>query len=163
MMQQELVAREMTSDGPVRSRKVGARGAGTKKRSVTVNIAESPLTWLHAHGHLEDRLYEAGERLRADWERAQLGPSITMSWDVVRIRGTGDSGLSATERQIAAKRRFDEACANAGKGLQDILWRVVCSCETLPVAEKALEWPARSGKLVLKLALERVADYYRIR
>ena len=163
MMQQELVTREMTSEGPVRGRKVGARGAGTKKRSVTVNIAESPLTWLHAHGHLEDRLYEAGERLPADWERAQLGPSITMSWDAVRIRGTGDTGLSATERQIAAKRRFDEACANAGKGLQDILWRVVCSGETLPVAEKALEWPARSGKLVLKLALERVADYYRIR
>jgi len=163
MMQQELVTREMTSEGPVRGRKVGARGAGTKKRSVTVNVAESPLTWLHAHGHLEDRLYEAGERIRADWERAQLGPSITMSWDAVRIRGTGDTGLSATERQIAAKRRFDEACAMAGKGLQDILWRVVCSGETLPIAEKALEWPARSGKLVLKLALERVADYYRIR
>jgi hypothetical protein len=30
------------------------------------------------------------------------------------------------------------------------------------VAEKALEWPARSGKLVLRLALERVADFYRI-
>ncbi len=79
MMQQELVTREMTSHGPVRSRKVGARGAATKKRSVTINIAESPLTWLHAHGHLEDRLYEAGERLRADWERAQLGPGVTMS------------------------------------------------------------------------------------
>ena len=33
----------------------------------------------------------------------------------------------------------------------------------LPVAEKALQWPARSGKLVLKLALDRVADFYRIR
>jgi len=42
------------------------------------------------------------------------------------------------------------------------LWRVVCSGETLPVAEKALQWPARSGKLVLKLALDRVADFYRI-
>jgi hypothetical protein len=29
-------------------------------------------------------------------------------------------------------------------------------------AEKALEWPARSGKLVLRIALERVADFYRI-
>ena len=43
-----------------------------------------------------------------------------------------------------------------------MLWRVVCAGETLPVAEKALVWPARSGKLVLKLALERVADYYRV-
>ena len=33
----------------------------------------------------------------------------------------------------------------------------------VPAAEKALEWPARSGKLVLRIALERVADFYRIR
>jgi len=39
---------------------------------------------------------------------------------------------------------------------------VVCACETLPAAEKALEWPSRSGKLVLRLALDRVADFYRI-
>ena len=52
--------------------------------------------------------------------------------------------------------------AAAGKGLADILWRVVCACEGLPDAERALGWPSRSGKLVLKLALERVADFYRI-
>lgn len=156
-MNRELVDRELTSEGP---RRVG--GVGRRQRSVTVNVAESPLSWLHAHGHLEDRLYEAGERLRADYERAQLGPSITMRWDPVRIRTTGEIGLSATEQGIAARQRFDGATERAGKGLQDILWRVVCAGETLPVAEKALQWPARSGKLVLKLALDRVADFYRI-
>jgi hypothetical protein len=30
-------------------------------------------------------------------------------------------------------------------------------------AETALGWPARAGKLVLGLALNRVADYYRIK
>jgi hypothetical protein len=156
-MKRELVERELTSEGP---RRTG--GAGRNKRSVTVNVAESPLSWLHAHGHLEDRLYDAGERLRADYERSQLGPSITMRWDAVRIKTTGDPGLSRAEGQIAARARFDAAVAQAGKGLQDVLWRVVCAGETLPEAEKALHWPARSGKLVLKLALERVADYYRI-
>ena len=29
--------------------------------------------------------------------------------------------------------------------------------------KRALGWPARAGKLVLSLALDRVADYYRIR
>jgi hypothetical protein len=29
-------------------------------------------------------------------------------------------------------------------------------------AETALGWPARAGKLVLTLALDRVADYYQI-
>ena len=50
----------------------------------------------------------------------------------------------------------------AGRGLTDILWRVVCGGDSLPAAEKGLGWPTRSGKLVLKLALDRVADFYRI-
>lgn len=84
-----------------------------------------------------------------------------MRWEPVRVRETS-LGLAPTERQIAARQRFDGALAAAGKGLQDILWRVVCACETLPAAEKVLQWPSRSGKLVLKLALDRVADFYRI-
>ena len=156
-MQRILVERELTPEGPRRS-----KGVGRRRRSVTVNLAESPLTWLHAHGHLEDRLFDAGERLRADYERSQLAPSVTMRWDPVRIKTTGDTGLTPGEKQLAARQRFDGACAAAGKGLQDVLWRVVCAGETLPEAEKALAWPARSGKLVLKLALERVADFYKI-
>jgi hypothetical protein len=135
---------------------------GARRRSVTVNLAESPLGWLHAHGHLDDRLFDAGERLRSDYERAQLASGVTMRWEPVRIRGIGGARLAPGERQIAARRRFDGAIAAAGKGLADILWRVVCACETVPAAEKALEWPARSGKLVLRLALDRVADFYRI-
>ena len=53
--------------------------------------------------------------------------------------------------------------ATAGSGLSNVLWRVVCACESLPQAERALQWPARSGKLVLRIALERVADFYRIK
>ena len=157
MQQRKLVERELTPEGPRRK-----GGVGRRSRSVTVNVAESPLGWLHAHGHLEDRLFDAGERLRADYERSQLGPNVTMRWDPVRVKGGGEGGLNPTERQIAAKSRFDGALLQAGKGLEDILWRVVCAGETLPVAEKALSWPARSGKLVLKLALDRVADFYRI-
>ena len=153
-----LVERELTSEGPRRAG--GVRG---KRRTVTVNAAESPLAWLYARGHIEDRLFDAGERLRADWERANLGPSVTMRWDPVRIKSTGDPGLTDTERQVAAKARFDAALDAAGKGLSDILWRTVCAGESLPQAEKALFWPSRSGKLVLRLALERVADFYRIR
>jgi len=155
-MKRILVERELTAEGPRSS------GARRNRRSVTVNLGESPLTWLHARGHLNDRQFDAGEKLRADWERAQLSPSVTMRWDPVRIKGGTDRGLSQTERQMAAKERFDAAVAEAGPGLSDILWRVVCAGDTLPDAEKQLSWPARSGKLVLKLALDRVADFYRI-
>jgi hypothetical protein len=155
-LKQHLAERELTSEGP---RLHG--GVGPRRRSVTVNLAESPLGWLHARGHLSERLFDAGERLRADYERAHLGPSVTMRWEPVRIRQTGPR-LSPAESQIAARQRFDGAIAAAGKGLEDILWRVVCACETVTAAEKELDWPARSGKLVLRLALERVADFYRI-
>ena len=156
-MQRQLVERELTEEGP----RSGGNAKG-KRRTVTVNLSESPLGWLHSRGHLDDRLFQAGERLRADYERANLGPSVTMRWDPVRARTTGDAELSAMERQVAAKARFDGALAVAGRGLQDVLWRVVCACEALPDAERSLGWPARSGKLVLKLALDRVADFYRI-
>lgn len=152
-----LAERELTAEGPRRR-----AGAAKGRRSVTVNLAESPIAWLHARGHLAERLFDAGERLRADYERAQLAPSVTMCWDPVRVKTTGDAGLTPGEKQIAAKVRFDGALAAAGKGLEDVLWRVVCANESLPDAERALAWPARSGKLVLRLALERVADFYRI-
>ena len=156
-MKQHLAERELTSEGPRRR-----GGVGPRRRSVTVNLAESPLGWLHARGHLSDRLFDAGERLRADYERAQIAPGVTMRWDPVRIRSTNADALTPGERQVAARQRFDGAIAAAGKGLEDILWRVVCACETVTAAERELEWPARSGKLVLRLALERVADFYRI-
>jgi len=156
-MRRQLVERELTSEGP---RRTGtARG---RPRTVTVNLAESTIAWLHARGHLDDRLFDAGERLRHDYERAQLAPSVTMRWDPVRVKSTGDTGLTAGEKQIAAKARFDGALAAVGSGLSDVLWRVVCAGESLPAAERALEWPARSGKVVLRLALDRVAAFYRI-
>jgi len=155
-MQRQLVERELTAEGPVN------RPARQGRRSVTINLAESPLTWLHSRGLLSERQYDAGERLRADWERAQLAPGVTMRWDPVRVKGGGEKGLNATERQMAAKARFDGAVAAAGPGLSDILWRVVCAGEGLPQAERALAWPARSGKLVLGLALDRIAQFYRM-
>ncbi len=160
-MTRTFAERELTPEGP--RRRATTVSARRGKRSVTVNLAESPLTWLHARSHLSDRQLDAGERLRADWERAQLAPSVTMRWDAVRIKGTGESGLAPGERQLAAKARFDGAIAAAGPGLADVLWRVACAGESLPTAERALAWPARSGKLVLRLALDRVAEFYRLK
>lgn len=155
-MQRQLVERELTSEGP------GPGPARKGGRSVTVNLAESPMTWLHARGHLSDVQFAAGECLRRDFERAQLAPGMTMRWDPVRIQGSGDGPLSGGERQLAARQRFDQAVRAAGPGLSDILWRVVCAGEGLPSAERALDWPVRSGKLVLRLALDRLAVFYRL-
>ena len=135
-------------------------------RTVSVNTVESPLGWLRARGHLTQRQFDAGEQLRLDWERAQLGPSVTMRWDPSPIGsggGGGASTFSASERQLKARQRFDAAISAAGSGLSDVLWRIVCAGEGMREAETALGWPARAGKLVLTMALDRVADYYRLR
>lgn len=154
----KLVEREIDADGRVQ------RGAGRgRRRSVTLNLAESPLGWLRSHGHVDARQCEAGERLRADYETAALGPRVTMRWDAAprapRRRGSGGP-LDPTLAQIAAKRRFDAAMNAAGPGLADILWRVVCAGEGLGASEKALGWPSRAGKLVLGIALDRLASHY---
>lgn len=132
-------------------------------RRVSVNLAESPLGWLYARKLVTPRQFEAGERLRADYETAALGPRVTMRWDpspALQRNGAPGEPLDPTLAQIAAKRRFDAALSVAGPGLNDILWRVICACEGLPAAERALGWPARAGKLVLTIALDRVADHY---
>jgi hypothetical protein len=156
--------REQAIEGEVQLSNAGAARDGVR-RSITINAAESPLGWLFSRGLVTQRQFDAGERLRADWERAQLAPRVTMAWDAAPVaRGRGGSALGPDlgGAQIDAKRRFDAAVAAAGPGLADILWRIVCAGEGMREAETALGWPARAGKLVLTLALDRVADFYRI-
>lgn len=147
---------------------VGGRvrpGTQRPARSVTVNLAESPLGWLLARDLIDQRQYDAGEKLRNDWERAHLSPSVTMRWDPAPRGGArrgSEDHLEAGERQTAARQRFDAAMTALGRDLNDIAWRVICSGEAMPVAEKALGWPVRSGRLVLRLALDRLADFYRL-
>ena len=120
-------------------------GAGVApRRSVTINAAESPLGWLLARGLVTRRQYDAGERLRCDWERAQLAPRVTMTWDsapVARGRGGSATAPDLCSAQVDAKRRFDAAISSAGPGLSDVLWRVVCAGEGMREAESALGWP----------------------
>jgi hypothetical protein len=155
-----LVERAIGRDGETLR---GGRRRGV--RSVTVNAVESPLGWLLARGLITRRQFDAGEQLRSDWERGGLSARVTMQWDAAPIgrqRGGSASGPDLVAGQIDARRRFDGAVAAAGPGLSDILWRVVCSGEGMREAETALGWPARAGKLVLILALDRIGDFYRI-
>lgn len=157
-----LVERPLSRDGQERAAP-GARGRAA--RTVTVNLAESPLGWLKARGLVSARQFDAGERLRDDWERAQLSPSVTMRWDAAPLGGnrrSAPAALDPSQSQLAAKQRFEAAVAAAGPGLSDVAWRVICAGEGMRDAEQALGWPARAGKLVLGLALDRLADHYRI-
>lgn len=167
-----LVERALVGEGDERRVDPRAPGRGAKHgrrliaaRSATVNMAESPLGWLAARGLVDARQLDAGERLRSDWERAQIAPRVTMAWDAPPTgkvaRGAPEPDDPTTAR-VSAKRRFEAAVAAVGPGLSDVLWRVVCAGEGMRDAERALGWPARAGRLVLGLALDRLAAFYRI-
>lgn len=133
------------------------------RQTVSVNLTESPLAWLAQRGLLSARQVAAGERLRGDHARAGLGARVTMRWDPAPT-GSGERYGSGAQGQalgsIEAKRRFDSAIGAVGPGLSDILWRVACEGEGVSEAEKGLGWPARAAKLVLGMALDRLADHY---
>lgn len=139
-----------------------AKQRHTSRRFVTVNLAESPLAWLHARGKLSDRQLLAGEKLRADYERAGLGARVTMCWDAAPMTGKrgGARATDAAHARIDARERFHRALTAAGPGLADICWRVICAGEGMPDAERGMGWPARAGRVVLTLALDRLADFY---
>ncbi len=143
---------------------------GSGERRVRFNLAESPLSVLGRKrnqkgvAYLTPNLIEAGERLREDFELAQMGPRTTQNWE--RFLAPADAATSAPRGPAAgppdARMRVAKALEALGPGLSDIAFRVCCFLEGLEAAEKRLGWSARSGKVVLKIALERLARHYGI-
>lgn len=142
---------------------------GKKIETVARNIGNTPLSWLLKRKDKSGKAYityehlEAGEKLSQDFEYSGLLPKTTGFYDGVPISGKSKGGWQAlcpTERQLAAKGRVNKALDFVGPGLSDILVRVCCFHEGLEQAERQLVWPTRSGKLVLKMALERLVEYY---
>ena len=56
--------------------------------------------------------------------------------------------------------RVAAALRDLGPGLGDVALRVCCHLEGLEVAEKRMGWAARSGKIVLRIALMRLKRHY---
>ena len=115
--------------------------------------------------YLTAELIEAGERLREDFELAQMGPRITQNWERFVTAGGprgAVKGRGPAEGPQDARVRVAKALEALGPGLSDVVFRVCCFLEGLETAEKRLGWSARSGKVVLKIALERLAAHYQI-
>ena len=144
---------------------------GSGERQLRFNLAESPLSVLgrkrdkDGAAYLAAELIEAGERLREDFELAQMAPRVTQNWErfltAGGTRGAGP-GRGPAEGPQDARVRVAKAMEALGPGLSDIVFRICCFLEGLETAEKRLGWSARSGKVVLKIALERLATHYGI-
>jgi len=111
---------------------------------------------------LKAELVTAAERLREDFELVQMGPRITQDWSSFLTAsakgGFGPSdGLRGPE---AARERVATALADLGPGPGDMALRCYCFLEGLEATEKRMGWSARSGKIVLRIALERLRRHY---
>jgi hypothetical protein len=130
--------------------------------------AESPLLWLArrkgADGRklVESHQLQAGERLRADFTLAQMMPRTTSNWDspIARRGRDGQSAGHLTDKALDAKRRTRDALDNVGPEFAGLLLDVCCFLKRLEDVERERRWPQRSAKVVLQLALERLARHY---
>lgn len=140
-----------------------------RPRRMRYNLAESPLTALarrkdkNGEQFLTDNLVSAGEQLREDFELAQMGPRVTQNWDSFLTAGdhgsyVPDSGVN--DGPSNARKRVADALSELGPGLSDVVLRCCCYLEGLETAEKKLGWSARSGKIVLRIALMRLKRHY---
>lgn len=125
---------------------------------VVVNCAESPLLLLYRTGFLEGHEAEAGERLRRDYSIGQLSPRLGSDYSTPIGSHTPRPDLADTA--LAARQRFNAAMKAAGPGLGDILFDVCCYLKGLGDSERVRRWPRGTAKVVLKLALQRLAAHY---
>lgn len=142
--------------------------ADARPRRIRYAAAESPVQALSRRRDKDGRpflgpdLVHAAERLREDFELAQMGPRVTQNWD--RFLTGADRGSynpAAHERgSDAARARVASALAHLGPGLGDVALRCCCFLEGMEAAEKRMGWSARSGKIVLRIALEQLRRHY---
>lgn len=152
-------------------RRTAEREIGGERRQVTVNEGESPLGWLRSRKDrngsplIGEAQFEAGERLRADYWFAHMSPRVTANWSALapaersRRAAPSDSALLHDE-VLAAKERVMRALMAVGPEISGVLVDICCELKGLEEAEKTNGWPQRAGKVVLQIALTRLAKHY---
>jgi hypothetical protein len=135
------------------------------ERLVAVNEAESPVGRYFAHGSIDAVQFAAAEKLRRDFTLAQLMPRLAADWGAPAASGKrGSVGAPhISDTVLAAKQRFSNAMRAVGPGLSDLLFDVCCYLTGLESVETQQGWPRRSAKVVLQLALDRLAAHYGLR
>ncbi|KAA9009212.1 DUF6456 domain-containing protein [Histidinibacterium aquaticum] len=131
----------------------------------TLAPAESPLAGLGRRRDRDGRPFldrgsiAAGERLREDFQLAEMGPRTPGDWTRYLTGGELPPDRPGTASD-AARARVAAALAALGPGLGDVALRCCCYLEGLEDAERRMGWSARSGKVVLRIALQRLRQHY---
>jgi hypothetical protein len=139
--------------------------------ALLVNESESPLAWLARRKDtsgkpmIDRAQFAAGERLRADFTRAAMTPRTGANFaaPVTHGRRSGsDNGMNFSDLVIAAKERVNLALDSVGPEFSGLLLDVCCFLKGLETVERERGWPRRTSKVVLGLALDRLARHYNI-
>lgn len=140
-------------------------GAGA---GAIIDEGESPLAWLRRRKDkdgqplIDAAAFAAGERLRADITRAGVLPRTTADWSALGGAGPSRTGgpVEVLHGTIAARQSVDRAIAAVGSDFAGLLLDVCGFLKGLETVEAERGWPARSAKVVLVMALRRLADHY---
>lgn len=153
-----------------------AEGESSRRRSggasPDMNMSESPLLRLFMRKRADGTSYlsscqlEAGERLRRDFERGALSPSLGIEWSRLEQGAGGKSNKGTGGQQdlsnaaYAARTRFRKALISVGDEFAGPLLDFCCFLKGLEEIEREKRWPARSGKQILAMALASLARHY---
>ena len=105
-------------------------------------------------------LVAAGNRFHDDFEIAQtVRPDGFSHEDWLRC-ASGAALSGGSEKQQLLIERVAATLRDLGPELSDISLRCCCYLDGLELSEQSLGWSARSGKVVLRIALQRLKRYY---
>jgi Domain of unknown function (DUF6456) len=114
---------------------------------------------------LADMQFAAGQRFAAEFERAQMQPNITAKWGSGvgrerRRRSAPGVGVEIPAAIAAAQARVRAALADLGGTLAEVVLDVCAFDQGLEAIEAKHGWPARTARIVLQAALERLALHF---
>ena len=113
--------------------------------------------------YMPQALVEVGERLRMDFELAQMHAQMGPNWNSIMAGAVSKStkaGQGPDLRAMEARGRLEQALRFLGPELGDVTLLTCCHQHGMEHAEKELAMPARSGKFVLRIALNMLARHY---
>jgi hypothetical protein len=96
-------------------------------------------------------------------EHASLMPQMGVDWSRASVQTSASGsrdGLMMNEVVIAARARVNKALEAVGNDVSGLLMDVCGFLKSLKIIELEHGWPPRSAKVIVAMALTRLANHY---